>query len=268
MRMIIVGERLNSTREVVREALRRRDEAWITAEALRQKEAGADYLDLNAAALLEDETAALRWAIPLIWKTVSIPVAIDSPNPGAIAAGLEAHGDGGRALLNSITAETIRIESLVPLIREHRPRVVALCLDDRGLPESPEAALSIARKLAERLGREGLDPGDLFIDPLVRPVGAEPGAARLFLDSLTVIKAALPGVLTIAGLSNVSFGLPLRPLINRTLLALAAGRGLDAAICNPLDRDLAASRLAAEALLDRDPSMKSFLRFARSRVNP
>jgi len=136
------------------------------------------------------------------------------------------------------------------------------------LPESPEAARSIARKLAGRLGREGLDPGDLFIDPLVRPVAVEPGAVRLFLDSLTAVKTALPEVRTIAGLSNVSFGLPLRPLINRTLLTLALGCGLDAAICNPLDRDLAASRAAAEALLDRDPSMKSFLRFARSRGNP
>lgn len=261
--MLIVGERLNSTRQPVREALERRLEDFLTCEALRQKEAGADYIDLNAASLGEAEVATVSWAVPLIQRATSLPLSIDSPNPEAVAAGLEAHE--GRALLNSLTAERSRIERLLPLIREHKPRVIVLCLDDAGMPKTPESAVAIARKMTELLACQGLASEDIFIDPLVRPIAAEPGAARLFLDSLTAIKTALPEVRTIAGLSNVSFGSPLRPLVNRTHLVMALERGLDAAVCDPLDRELQASLKAAEALLGRDPSMKSFLRFARDK---
>jgi cobalamin-dependent methionine synthase I len=263
MTMIIVGERLNSTRQPVREALERRLEDFLTSEALRQKEAGADYIDLNAAALAEAEVATVSWAVPLIQRATSQPLSIDSANPEAVEAGLKAHE--GRALLNSLTAERSRIERLLPLIREHRPRVIVLCLDDEGTPKTPENAVTIARRMVELLACQGLASEDIFIDPLVRPVAADPEAARLFLDSLAAIKSALPEVRTIAGLSNVSFGLPLRPLVNRTLLVMALDRGLDAAVCDPLDKELQAALNAAEALLGRDPSMKLFLRFARNR---
>lgn len=261
--MIIIGERLNSTRKPIREALERRLGDFLTSEAIRQKEAGAEYIDLNAAALMEEEVATVTWAVPLLQGATSLSLAIDSPNPEAIEAGLKAHR--GRALLNSLTAERSRIERILPLIREYKPRVIVLCLDDEGMPKDPDSAVAIARKMVELLAREGLSMDDIFIDPLVRPVAAEPGAARLFLDSLAALKKALPGAITVAGLSNVSFGLPLRGLINRSLLVMALERGLDAAICDPLDKDLQASLKAAEALLVRDPSMKNFLRFARDR---
>lgn len=263
MTMIIIGERLNSTRKPIREALERRLGDFLTSEAIRQKEAGAEYIDLNAAALMEEEVATVTWAVPLLQGATSLSLAIDSPNPEAIEAGLKAHR--GRALLNSLTAERSRIERILPLIREYKPRVIVLCLDDEGMPKDPDSAVAIARKMVELLAREGLSMDDIFIDPLVRPVAAEPGAARLFLDSLAALKKALPGAITVAGLSNVSFGLPLRGLINRSLLVMALERGLDAAICDPLDKDLQASLKAAEALLVRDPSMKNFLRFARDR---
>jgi len=261
--MIIIGERLNSTRRPVLEAMQRRYGDFLAAEAVRQKDAGADYIDLNAAALMEEEVPTLTWAIPLLQKAVLLPLAIDSPNPEAIEAGLKVHE--GRAIVNSLTAERSRIKRLLPLIREHKPRVIVLCLDDSGLPKDADTALTIARKMVELLACQGLSSEDIFIDPLVRPVAADSGAVRLFLDSLAAIKKALPEVRTIAGLSNVSFGLPQRGLINRTLLALAMGQGLDAAICDPSDKDLQASFRAADALLGRDPSLKAYLRFARNK---
>lgn len=261
--MIIIGERLNSTRRPVLEAMQRRYGDFLAAEAVRQKDAGADYIDLNAAALMEEEVPTLTWAIPLLQKAASLPLAIDSPNPEAIEAGLKVHE--GRAIVNSLTAERSRIKRLLPLIREHKPRVIVLCLDDSGLPKDADTALTIARKMVELLACQGLSSEDIFIDPLVRPVAADSGAVRLFLDSLAAIKKALPEVRTIAGLSNVSFGLPQRGLINRTLLALAMGQGLDAAICDPSDKDLRASLRAADALLGRDPSLKAYLRFARNK---
>jgi cobalamin-dependent methionine synthase I len=261
--MIIVGERLNSTRKSVLEAMGARDEAFILAEAVRQMEAGAAFIDLNAAALIEDEIPALSWALPLVQKATSLPVSIDSPNPKALEAGLKIHK--GRALLNSVTAEKDRLAQILPLVSEFRPKVIALCMDDRGIPQDVRTATENAERLADALTEAGLDPADVYFDPLVRPIAADMGAARLFLDSLEAVKALLPEFGTIAGLSNVSFGLPERSLINRTLLVLAIGHGLDAVICDPSNTEVLASLKAAEALCGRDPFLKNFLRFARSR---
>jgi 5-methyltetrahydrofolate--homocysteine methyltransferase len=259
--MIIVGERLNSSRKNVREAFEKRDRDFLLQEALGQKRSGAAYLDINAAALLDKEMDTLRWAIPLLQEHVGLPLSLDTPNVEAMIAGFQIHK--GRPLLNSLTGEARRIQSLLPVIREFGPQVIALCLDDSGLPATADQALKLAEKLASLLLKEGLKAGDIFIDPLVRPLGVDQRSALLFLESLALIKKRLPEVRTIAGLSNISFGLPQRKLLNRTLILLARDRGLDAAICDPLDKDLRASLSAAEALLGQDPSLKQFLRFSR-----
>jgi 5-methyltetrahydrofolate corrinoid/iron sulfur protein methyltransferase len=261
--MIIVGERLNSSRESVRRALENRDAAFVLDQARRQAEAGAAYIDLNAAALMDQEVEALRWAIPVLQNELSVPLALDTPNPAAMAEALRIHR--GKPLLNSLTAEPERLDALLPLVREHKPCVIALLLDDKGPPPDADGALAVAEKLLVRLTREGLADDEIFLDPLVRPVGVESRFATVFLDSLEKIKTCLPGVKTIAGLSNVSFGLPQRKLLNRTLLVLALERGLDAAICDPLDADLRAALRAAEALLGRDPSLRNYLKFIREK---
>jgi cobalamin-dependent methionine synthase I len=260
--MIVIGERLNSSREDVLEALKRKDDEYILREARNQEEAGADYLDLNAGALLDGEVEALEWAIPLVQSRAGIPLAIDSPNPGVMSAGLRLHK--GRALLNSLSGEAERIKSFLPIIGEHGPRVIVLCLDDDGIPKESEKEVEIAQRMVDVLAKVGTKPEDIFIDPLVRPIGVDQDAGRLFLDSLEKIKAHLPEVKTVAGISNVSFGLPERHLLNRTFLALALERGLDAAILDPLEKGNTTAIAAAEALLGRDPSLKSYLSFVRS----
>lgn len=262
--MIIIGERLNSSRRDVQEALARRDDVFLLGEARLQEEAGADYVDLNASALLDKEVEALRWAIPLLQRELRVPLSLDTPNAEAMAEALKIHR--GRALLNSLTGEGTRIHSLLPLIRDYQPQVIILCLDDKGLPDKPERALSIAHKMVELLIKQGLKAEDIFVDPLVRPVGADWRAGALFLESLERIKSHLPGIRTIAGLSNVSFGLPQRKLLNRTMLILALKAGLDAAICDPLDEELQAALAASSALLGRDPSLKSYLQFIRQKA--
>jgi cobalamin-dependent methionine synthase I len=261
--MIIIGERLNSGRTSVRQALARRDEAFLLQEAKLQENAGAAYVDINAAALLDKEIETLRWAIPLLQRALRTPLSLDTPDPGAMEEALRLHR--GRALLNSLTGEEEKVRSLVPLIKEFRPRVIVLCLDDRGLPSTPGRALSIARKLVEILYAHGLAPEDLFVDPLVRPVAADWRAGTLFLESLEQIKRHLPGIKTVAGLSNVSFGLPQRRLLNRTLAVLAAKAGLDALICDPLDEELQAALAASSALLSLDPVLRNYLRHIRQR---
>jgi len=205
----------------------------------------------------------LRWAVPLLQERVDLPLAIDSPHPLAIEVGLSLHR--GRAFLNSLSLEKNRWEELLPIIKEYRPLIVALCLDEAGLPSTPEETLQLAQRISTKLEKEGLDPADVFLDPLVRPLGVDYKAGTLFLLSLRLIKQELPAFRTIAGISNISFGLPLRSLLNRSLLSLAVEVGLDAAIIDPCDSEMTASLKASEALCGRDINLKAYLSYARER---
>lgn len=255
--MIIVGERLNSSRRPVLQALQKRNERFLLEEALKQKQAGASFLDLNTAALLDKEVETLKWAIPLLQEKLRIPLSIDTPNPEAMEQGLRIHK--GKAILNSLSSEPEKIKSFLPLIKVYRPYVIILCMDEEGLPQSSEKALTIAFRMIDLLVREGDNIEDVFVDPLIRPLGIDDEAGNLFLESLRKIKKSLPEVKTIAGLSNISFGLPKRRLINRAFLVLALSHGLDAAILDPLDKRLMASLSAGRALLGRDPSLQNYL---------
>jgi 5-methyltetrahydrofolate--homocysteine methyltransferase len=260
--MIVIGERLNSSKRQVLEALRRRDEAYVLGEARAQRAAGADYVDLNAAALLGSEVETLAWAVPLIQEELGIELAIDTPSADAMETAIRLHK--GRAMLNSLTGEADRLRRLLPVIRECKPKVIALCMDEGGVPATAGHSLEIARRIVDVLEKDGVPPEDVFLDPLVRPVGVDEGAPRLFLESLRSMKKHLPGARTVAGISNVSFGLPLRRLLNRTLLVLALEQGLDAAILDPLDKEMMASLAAGRVLLGQDASYKAYLRLARS----
>jgi cobalamin-dependent methionine synthase I len=260
--MIIVGERLNSSRRSVLEALNRKDKKFVVDQAKKQENAGASYIDLNTAALLDKEVQTLKWAIPLLQEELRIPLSVDTPNPDAMEAGLKVHK--GHALMNSISGEANKIKTFLPLIKEYKPRIIVLCLDDEGLPETSDEELSIARKMVNLLEKEGVEHKDIFIDLLVRPIGVDQRAGELFLDALDKVKKNLPAVNTIAGVSNVSFGFPRRKSLNRAFLVLAVQKGLDAAILDPLDREILAALRSAEVLLGKDSSLKDYLTFIRS----
>jgi 5-methyltetrahydrofolate--homocysteine methyltransferase len=262
--MIIVGERLNSSRAAVLAAMSARDESFLVEQALEQEKTGAAFIDLNCAALMEGEVEGLKWMVPLLQGHLQAPLSIDSPNPEAIAAGLRLHR--GQALLNSLSGESKRWQALLPLIRDHKPKVIVLCLDDEGMRKDARSIGDVAARLTDLLVHEGISPDDILLDPLVHPVGVDTDAPRLFLDALQLIKKELPAVKTVAGLSNVSFGLPERKLINRTFLTLAMAEGLDAAILDPLDKSLMETLLAAQALLGKDPSLKAYIRHTRRKA--
>ncbi|MGQ9673863.1 MAG: dihydropteroate synthase [Candidatus Aminicenantales bacterium] len=264
--MILIGERLNSSRPAIRKALLEKNEKYLVEQARLQEKAGASYIDLNASALIEEEVEALRWAIPVLRENIRLPLALDTPNPKAMEIALQLHR--GRPLLNSLTAEASKLQSLLPIVEEHKPQVIILCLDEEGMPNRAEKALCIAERMVELLSHRGIAEEDIFVDPLVRPVGVDPLAGILFLESLEKIKFKLPRVKTVGGVSNVSFGLPGRRLLNRTFLVLAMKAGLDAAICDPLDIELRASLAAAAALLGRDTDLRYYLRFHRELGKP
>jgi 5-methyltetrahydrofolate--homocysteine methyltransferase len=261
--MIIVGERINSTRAPIEPAMENRDADFLLNEAHRQREAGSHYLDVNTAKLMDGEPDCMTGTVNLIQDAIpDALLSIDSPNPLALEAGLKAHS--GRPILNSITGETERIEAVLPLIREFKPRVIGLTMDDDGLHRDADKRYEIGAGLVELVAGAGIELDDIFIDPLVFPVGAENDAGIIALDIMAKLKKAYPGVHTICGLSNVSFGMPLRSQINQVYMVMAMTRGLDAVIVDPLDRRLMANVVTARMLRGEDPACRDFLAAFRS----
>jgi 5-methyltetrahydrofolate--homocysteine methyltransferase len=256
--MLIVGERINSTRAPIQAAMARRDGVLLVEEARRQWDAGSHWLDVNTATMLDAEAACMAWIVALIQEAIpEARLAIDSPDSQALEAGLRTHR--GRALLNSLTGERKRIDEVLPLLREFRPRVIALTMDDDGLHRDAAKRFAIGAGLIDLLTREGLALDDIFVDPLVFPVSAEPDAGTIALDIMQKLREAYPGVHTICGLSNVSYGLPLRKQVNQVYMVMAMTRGLDAVIVNPLDPRMMANILTASMLLGQDPACKGYL---------
>lgn len=261
--MLIIGERINSTRKSIAPAVKERNAGFLQEEARKQVEAGADYLDCNAATVGRDqEPDALCWLVRTVQEAVDRPLSLDSPNPDAIAAALKVHR--GTAIINSITAEREKWERLLPLVREHHAKVIALCMDDSGMPATGEDRVRVAMQLIERLVAAGVPEEDVIVDPLLVPVSVDSQNGNHALRAITEIKQRCPKVRVSVGLTNVSFGLPERRWLNRAMLVLALGAGLDTVICDPTDGELMALLRAAEALLGRDEYCMEYLAAARS----
>jgi 5-methyltetrahydrofolate corrinoid/iron sulfur protein methyltransferase len=249
--MLIIGELINSTRKQVRRAVEERDAAFIGKLALDQAAAGANWIDVNAGAFPTDEVEKLRWLVGAIRAVTEAPLSIDSPRPAAVEAGLALAGP--QPFLNSISAESDRYKALVPLVKKHGARVVALSLDDRGMTDDMQTVWQVADGLVKRLQDDGVPPDHIFVDPLIRPVSTNGEYAMGALRVVEKLSEAHPLVHKTCGLSNVSYGLPKRRLVNQVFVAMAIARGLDSAIMDPLDPRMMASVAAAEALAGRDP---------------
>ncbi len=261
--MIIIGERINSTRKPITAALEARDASHILDEARRQWDAGATYLDVNTAMMRAAEAEVMVWVIELIQGELpDALIAIDSANPAAVEAGFKAHK--GRPLLNSINGEKERMDTLIPLIREYNPRVIGLTIDDGGITQDADNRYRIGAELIELLSKNQIDLDDIFIDPLIFPVSAELQAGNVSLAIMRRLQENHPGAHTVCGLSNISFGLPERKLINQVYMILAMGQGLDAAIIDPLDRRMMANITTVCTLLGQDKVCRNYLRAYRS----
>jgi cobalamin-dependent methionine synthase I len=253
----IVGERLNSTRRAVAQAIAARNAEFVRSEATAQMRAGAHFLDVNAAARVSLELEDLAWMIGVIQDAVETPLCIDSPDPKAIAAGIEAAK--GEVMVNSITADPKRAAEILPLVRDRGARVVGLTMSEAGTPNTAAERRDLAAAIIDLAAKHDVPPERVYIDALVRPVSTEAAQGREFLESLRLISSAVPDAHLICGLSNVSFGLPNRHLLNRTFLAMAMAMGLDAAIVDPLDAPLMGTIYAGCALLDMDEYCMGYL---------
>ena len=260
--MLIIAERINSTRKNIAPAVKNRDTAFIQNEAKKQADAGANYIDCNAATVgPEAEPDALCWLVKVVQDTVNLPISLDSPNPKAIAAAMKVHR--GTPLVNSISGERERITNLLPLIVEHKPKVMALCMDDRGMPQSAADRIDAGTKLLDQMLAAGVPQSDIIIDPLICPISTDSNHGHMVFEAIRALKQRYPAAMISIGLTNVSFGLPERKWLNRAMLLLAMGAGMDAVIIDPTDAEQMALMFAAETLLGRDEMCANYIMAAR-----
>jgi 5-methyltetrahydrofolate--homocysteine methyltransferase len=245
----VIGERINPTgRKAFQAQLQAGDLSQLEQDTAEQVAGGADMLDVNVGDPLADEVELMRSAVPLLQGLTDLPLCIDSSIIEALEAGLSAYE--GKALVNSVTGEDARLEAILPIVARHGAAVIGLA-NAEDIPMEPERRLEVAKKIVSVAGDYGIPPEDILIDPLAMPVGAEPRAVTLFLETLNLLRDEL-GVNTTCGASNTSFGLPGRHTLGAAFLAVAQSHGLTSAIMDARRTETVEAVRATDFLLGRD----------------
>ena len=260
--MKIIGEKINGTRKRVKEAVLNRDAAFIQQLATSQSEAGATWIDINAGTPTGREPEDLVWLVQTVQAMVNQPLCLDSANPAALAAALPEVRQA--PLINSISGEQTRLTGVLPLAARAAGGIIALAMDDQGIPSTADGRLAIVRRLMDATRNAGIPDEQVYVDPLVMTIGADNNSARVALATVRAVKNEFTDVHFTSGLSNVSFGLPSRSLINRAFLTLMLEAGLDSAILDPQDHELRKAILATEALLGLDRHCLNYTRAFRA----
>ncbi len=265
--MIIIGEKINGTIPKVGRAIAEKDEAYIRELAIKQTEAGANYIDVCAGTAEDIEVETLTWLMGIVQDAVDTPLCIDSPNPRMIEAVFKHAKRPG--IINSVSEEGDKPEVIYPLIEGTDWQVIALTCDNRGIPTDVQTRVDITKSLVEKAAKYNITPDRIHVDPLVMALSADNSSMLTFIESMTKIKELYPTIKITSGLSNISFSMPLRKTINATFLTLAIYAGMDSAIMDPLDRDLMAQLLATEALMGRDRFCRKFsTAYRKNKIGP
>jgi 5-methyltetrahydrofolate--homocysteine methyltransferase len=260
--LVIIGERINPTgRKQLAAEMADGNFDRVRADALAQVEAGAHVLDVNAGIPMTDEPAILAEAIKLVQSVVDVPISIDSSIVAALEAGLAVVE--GKPLVNSVTAEDERLESVLPLVKKHGAAVIGISNDETGISQDPDVRFAVAKKIVEAALDHGIPKADVLIDPLVMPAGAVQGAGWITMQVTRRVREEL-GVNTACGASNVSFGLPGRKALNGTFLAMMIANGLTAAITNPIEPEIKGAILAADLFVGHDENCVAWITAART----
>lgn len=261
----IIGERINPTgKKGFAAELREEKVAYIRKESTEQVAAGASLLDLNVGTPGIDEAAAMERAVFCASGAVSVPLVLDSSNPQALEAGLKAAD--GKVLVNSVSGEGKSLSRVLPLVRKYGAALIGLALDEQGIPETAEGRLAVAERIVAAAERHGIPRNNIIIDSLTLTVSAEQKRALETLRAVRLVKDTL-GVNTVLGVSNISFGLPARPLISSTFFAMAIAAGLDAAIINPKERQMMDAFRSAMVLLNRDANASAYIEAYKDQGN-
>lgn len=255
--MIIIGERINTSREPVERAVANRDAAYIREDVQAQEAAGAAYIDVNAGARIGHEDEDMAWLVGVIQDAVDLPLSLDSPDPSVLERAYALVDKP--PLMNSISLETERYEAMMPVLRDKECEVIALCMDDTGMPKDADGILGRARRLITGLQEAGFAQDEIHVDPLIQPISTDQTNGFIVLEAVRRIREEYPDVHFTCGLSNVSYGLPERQVVNRSFLALLMGAGLDGAIVDPLDQKLMATAKTVDMLLGEDEFCAAYL---------
>lgn len=259
---VLIGERINPTgKKRIKEALRAKDYGLILSEGVRQAEAGAHMLDVNAGLPEIDEAEAVREIVRRLQSVTDLPLQIDTTNPVAMEGAMRIYN--GKPLVNSVNGSKESMQNVFPLVKKYGGCVIALTMDEAGIPETAEGRLAIATRIVETAAEYGIPKQDIIFDPLTLTVSSGEQNARVTLDAVELIKKKL-GVCTSLGVSNVSFGLPERETVNASFFLLALDRGLDAAIMNPFSTDMMKAYHTYELLSGKDAHCAEYLAFTAS----
>ncbi len=262
---VIIGERINPTgRKLLAAEMKSGDFSRVEKDAISQVNAGAHMLDVNAGIPLADEPALLAKAIKIVQAVTDVPLSIDSSIVAALESGLSVYQ--GKALVNSVTGEEDRLETVLPLVAKYGAAVVAISNDETGISEDPDVRFEVARKIVNRASDYGISHEDVVVDPLVMPIGAINSAGKQIIHLVRRLRNELK-VNTTCGASNVSFGLPNRNGINAAFLTMAIGSGMTSAITSPLHPEIMQAILGANVMMGKDPHCSNWISRYRDRSN-
>lgn len=259
--MIIIGEKINGTIPLVKKAIEERNAEFIRERAIKQAEAGANYIDICASTAPDVEVETLKWLIGIVQDAVDTPICIDSPNAKFLREVLPDINKPG--LINSVSLEGDGIEDkcdiIFPLMEENNWQVIALtCDNEHGVPQDVQTRVEITKRIVEKASKFGIVPDRIHIDPLVMALSTDNKSLLNFIDSIKQIKAIFPTIKITSGLSNISFGMPLRKLINQNFMTLSIYAGMDSAIMDPLNVEIMNAIYATEALIAKDRHCRKF----------
>lgn len=257
--MLVIGELINTSRKAIKEAVENKDAEYIQKIAKDQVEAGADYVDVNCGTMVWNEVETMEWLVNTVQEAVEAPLCIDSPSAKALEAGL-ALCKNGQPMINSINMEKERYDEILPLITKYKAKVVALCMGDGSMPETADERMVIADELYAGLTGAGVPEDDIYFDPLIMPVSSVETQGLAVLETVRRIKEKYPNVHFTCGLSNISYGLPNRKVLNRIFMTQTMAAGMDGYILNPTDKGMMGALHAAKALLAKDSYCMGYLK--------
>jgi cobalamin-dependent methionine synthase I len=263
--VLIIGEKINASNKSVGQAIDNKDREFLEGLARNQAAAGADFIDVNAGVgqgAWEHPEAAMEWLVELVQAATDKPLAIDSDVPGVIEAALR-KSSGDDVMINSVSAEPEKLEAVGPLAVERQASLVALAMGTGRIPDNVEERLAACDEIMTYLTRLGLREDQVFFDPLVLPIAVDSTQGLVTLKTIEQVKTRYPTAKTVMGLSNISYGLPQRGMVNRAFLLMAASVGLDAVILDPLDVKMMSFVRVADMLTGKDPSCKGYIRAHR-----
>lgn len=259
--MVIVGEKINTSLKGITEAIKEKNKIYIQELAIKQSELGADYIDVNCGTLIDEEIKSLPWLVKIVQEVVDKPCCIDSPNPLALEAALKVHK--GIPMINSITYEKDRYDAIIKLVIQYDAKIVALVIDENGISPNSAVRVEIGKKLISKMYEDGVPYDNMYIDPLIQPISTDSNMGVVSLETIRNIKEQFPQVHFMCGLSNISFGLPQRGILNRTFISMCMYAGLDGAVLDPNNKKMMSMIIAGEALLNKDRFTKKYLKAHR-----